>query len=56
MLPATVVYINAGTQLAQLRQLSDVLSVHIWGAFLAVALLPWFISLGGRFFESTKSV
>jgi uncharacterized membrane protein YdjX (TVP38/TMEM64 family) len=55
MLPATLVYINAGTQLAQLRQLSDVLSVRVWGAFLVVALLPWFISLGGRFFERKKS-
>ena len=40
MLPATVVFIYAGTQLAQLESLSDILSPGLLGAFVAVGVLP----------------
>jgi len=40
MLPATVVYVFAGTQLAQVQSLGDVLSPGLIGAFVAVGLLP----------------
>ncbi len=40
MLPATVVFVYAGTQLAQLESLSDILSPGLLGAFVAIGLLP----------------
>ncbi|MEN1727812.1 MAG: FAD-dependent oxidoreductase [Pseudomonadota bacterium] len=40
MLPATVIYVNAGTQLAQIDSLGDVLSPGLIGAFVLLGLLP----------------
>jgi pyruvate/2-oxoglutarate dehydrogenase complex dihydrolipoamide dehydrogenase (E3) component/uncharacterized membrane protein YdjX (TVP38/TMEM64 family) len=43
MLAGTVVYVNAGTALAKINQLSDVLSPSVWGAFALLAVLPWIL-------------
>jgi pyruvate/2-oxoglutarate dehydrogenase complex dihydrolipoamide dehydrogenase (E3) component/uncharacterized membrane protein YdjX (TVP38/TMEM64 family) len=40
MLPATVVYVNAGTQLARLDSLSGILSPGLLASFIALGLLP----------------
>jgi len=40
MFPATVVYVNAGTQLGQVASAGDILSPSLIGAFLLLALLP----------------
>jgi pyruvate/2-oxoglutarate dehydrogenase complex dihydrolipoamide dehydrogenase (E3) component/uncharacterized membrane protein YdjX (TVP38/TMEM64 family) len=40
MLPATIVYVNAGTRLAALESLSGILSPGLIGAFVALGLLP----------------
>ena len=40
MLPATIVYVLAGTQLAQVRSLGDILSPGLLGALVALGLLP----------------
>jgi len=40
MLPATIVYVLAGTQLAQLRSVSDILSPGLLGALVALGALP----------------
>ena len=40
MLPATLIYVNAGTQLATLHTLSDILSVRLLGSFLLLGLTP----------------
>jgi pyruvate/2-oxoglutarate dehydrogenase complex dihydrolipoamide dehydrogenase (E3) component/uncharacterized membrane protein YdjX (TVP38/TMEM64 family) len=40
MVPATVVYVNAGTQLAQVSSAGDILSPSLLGAFALLALLP----------------
>ncbi|MCE3001101.1 MAG: FAD-dependent oxidoreductase [Xanthomonadaceae bacterium] len=40
MLPATVVFVYAGTQLAQLESLSGILSPGLLGAFAAIGVLP----------------
>ena len=40
MLPATLVYVNAGTQLAKLESLSDILSPSLLISFTALGLLP----------------
>ena len=41
MLPATLIYVNAGTQLAQIDRLSDIVSPPMLGAFLLLAVFPW---------------
>lgn len=41
MLAGTIAYVNAGTQLAQLEHLSDILSPPVLLSFAALALLPW---------------
>ena len=40
MLPATIIYVNAGTQLARIRSLGDVLSPQLIGSLVLVSLLP----------------
>jgi pyruvate/2-oxoglutarate dehydrogenase complex dihydrolipoamide dehydrogenase (E3) component/uncharacterized membrane protein YdjX (TVP38/TMEM64 family) len=40
MLPATIVYVLAGTQLAQVRSLGDILSPGLLGALVALGVLP----------------
>ena len=40
MLPATIVYVNAGTQLGQLESAGDILSPSLLGAFALLAALP----------------
>ncbi len=40
MFPATVVYVNAGTQLARVDSVGDVLSPGLIGAFVLLGLLP----------------
>ena len=42
MLPATIVYVNAGTELAKLNSLSGILSPSLIIAFSLLALLPYF--------------
>lgn len=41
MLPATVVYVNAGTQLSQLHSVREILSPGLLISFAAIGLLPW---------------
>lgn len=40
MLPATLVYVNAGTQLGQLESAGDIISPPLLGAFALLAALP----------------
>lgn len=46
MLPATVVYVAAGTQLGHVTSLSGLLSPTLIGALVLIALLPW-LARGG---------
>jgi len=52
MLAATLVYANAGTQLARIDSLADVLSVQMLGAFALLGVLPllarWVLRLARR--------
>jgi uncharacterized membrane protein YdjX (TVP38/TMEM64 family) len=41
MLLGTIVYVNAGTQLAKLNTLSGITSPALIGSFMALATLPW---------------
>jgi len=54
MLPATVVYVNAGTQLAQVDSVGDVLSPGLIGAFVLLGLLPLILRLFLRFLRARK--
>jgi uncharacterized membrane protein YdjX (TVP38/TMEM64 family) len=49
MFPATVVFVNAGTQLAEVRQVDDILSAQLLIAFTMIALLPWVAKLVVKF-------
>ncbi|MBY0384912.1 FAD-dependent oxidoreductase, partial [bacterium] len=40
MLPGTLAYVNAGTQLTQIRSLSGILSLPVIGSLLVLGLLP----------------
>ncbi len=40
MLALTMVYVNAGTQLAQLRSLSDVVNPWLWGSLALMGVMP----------------
>lgn len=40
MLAGTVVYVNAGTQLARIEQLSDIVSPSLLGSFVLLGLFP----------------
>jgi pyruvate/2-oxoglutarate dehydrogenase complex dihydrolipoamide dehydrogenase (E3) component/uncharacterized membrane protein YdjX (TVP38/TMEM64 family) len=41
MLPGSLVYVNAGTQLAEIGKASDILSLPLLLSFVALAMLPW---------------
>jgi uncharacterized membrane protein YdjX (TVP38/TMEM64 family) len=41
MLASTMVYVNAGTQLATITSISDILSPAIIGSLLLLAVFPW---------------
>ncbi|MEN9843218.1 MAG: hypothetical protein RLZZ612_1047 [Pseudomonadota bacterium] len=41
MLPGTVVYVNAGTQLGQLQSLQGLMSPAILGSFVLLGVFPW---------------
>lgn len=46
MLPATIIYVNAGTRLAHLRSLGDIMSPSLLVAFVLLALMPWIAKAG----------
>ncbi|MEX0741732.1 MAG: VTT domain-containing protein, partial [Phycisphaeraceae bacterium] len=41
MLPGTLVYVNAGTQIAQLQSAGDILSLQLIGAFALLGIFPF---------------
>lgn len=41
MLAGTIVYVNAGTQIAQIERTGDLLSPELIGAFVLLGLFPW---------------
>lgn len=45
MLPGTVLYINAGSQLGQVNSLSDLIAWDVMLSIAALALLPWLCSV-----------
>ncbi|MFU8876899.1 MAG: FAD-dependent oxidoreductase [Wenzhouxiangellaceae bacterium] len=54
MLPATIVYVNAGTQLSQIESTGDILSIELIGAFALLGLLPLILRWVLRFLKNRK--
>lgn len=54
MLPATIVYVNAGTQLATVESVSDVLSPSLLASFALLATFPWIARLALRAVRQRK--
>ncbi|MBF0455124.1 MAG: FAD-dependent oxidoreductase [Magnetococcales bacterium] len=54
MLAGTVVYVNAGTQIAQLDGLSGILSLQMIGSFILLGLFPLLAKQGVRWFQLRK--
>ncbi len=54
MLPGTIVYVLAGTQLAKVDSLGDVLSPGIITSFVLIGILPWLAKAGIAFFKRGK--
>jgi hypothetical protein len=41
MLPATIVFVNAGTQISRIESTAGLLSPMLIASFVALALFPW---------------
>lgn len=54
MLPGTLVYVNAGTQLGQVSSAGDILSPSVIGAFVLLALLPFIARWGLAWLQSRR--
>lgn len=54
MLPATLVYVNAGTQISRLESVHGILSTELIGSFLLLALFPWFAKASLAFVRNRK--
>jgi pyruvate/2-oxoglutarate dehydrogenase complex dihydrolipoamide dehydrogenase (E3) component/uncharacterized membrane protein YdjX (TVP38/TMEM64 family) len=52
MLPGTLVYVNAGTQLAQIQSLQGILSPALIVSFALLGIFPW---LARRFVDAVKT-
>lgn len=56
MLPATVVYVNAGTQLGQLESLAGILSPQLLGSFVLLGLFPLLTRKTLNYFNTRKQL
>ena len=56
MLPGTLVYVNAGTQLGQVSAAGDILSPSLIGAFVLLGLFPLLARKALRLFEQRKAL
>lgn len=55
MLPGTIVFVNAGTELAKIDTLQDIFSPSLVFALTALGLIPLLIKKGIDFFHQSKS-
>ena len=54
MLAGTVIFVNAGTQLAQLDGLNGILSPALIGSFVLLGIFPWLAKVAVNFFKQRK--
>ena len=43
MLPATIIYVNAGSEIAKINNINDVMSFSLLMSFILIAIFPFFI-------------
>jgi uncharacterized membrane protein YdjX (TVP38/TMEM64 family) len=43
MFPATIVYVNAGSEISKINNIKDIMSLPLLMSFILIAILPLFI-------------
>ena len=56
MLPATVIYVNAGSEISRVNNINDVMSFTLIMSFILVATLPLLIKFAINFVEKLKNI
>lgn len=56
MLPGTMLYVNAGNELAKVNKLEELISLEVVLSLTALALVPFLIQWGTRQFQLRKAV
>ncbi len=54
MLPGTLVYVNAGSQLAAIDSLDDIMSLRLWLAFVLLGVFPLLAKKGLEFIQRRR--
>ena len=56
MLPATVIYVNAGSEISKVNNINDVMSFTLIVSFILVATLPLFIKFAINYVTKLKNI
>ena len=56
MLPATVIYVNAGSEISKINNINDVMSFTLIVSFILVATLPLLIKFAINYVEKLKNI
>ena len=56
MLPATVIYVNAGSEISRVNNINDVMSFTLIMSFILVATLPLLIKFAINYIEKLKNI
>ena len=56
MLPATVIYVNAGSEISKVININDVMSFTLMVSFILVATLPLLIKFSINYFAKLKNI
>ena len=56
MLPATVIYVNAGSEISKVNNINDVMSFTLMVSFILVATLPLLIKFAINYFAKLKNI
>jgi len=56
MLPATVIYVNAGSEISRVNNINDVMSFTLIMSFILVATLPLLIKFAINYVEKLKNI
>ena len=56
MLPATVIYVNAGSEISRVNKINDIMSFTLIMSFILVATLPLLIKFAINYVEKLKNI
>jgi len=56
MLPATVIYVNAGSEISKVNNINDVMSFTLIVSFILVATLPLLIKFAINYVAKLKNI